>query len=298
MPGTDQLTALPGPLRSLMQAPGVNEVMIMGSGSVWVEGERGLRHAGSIPPDQVALAIEQITRFSGRRVDMTSPIVDACLPDGSRACVVLPPVAVDGPTICIRRFAGSVFPLSAFTDPATSRGLRSLVSSRRNIVVSGATSSGKTSLLASLAAHVPARERLVVIEDTTELRIDHPHVVRLQTRPGTTEGIGRVTAQDLVRASMRLRPDRLVVGEVRGGEVVDMLLALTSGHEGCMSTVHARSAQDALERLAMLAMRDNPQFDPSTLRGLVAQAIDAVVHVERDPNGLRRVADVLQVRNG
>lgn len=298
MPVGDRLTTLPGDLLGLMRAPGISEVMVTGDGSVWSEGPHGLRRSGSMAPDQVALAIEQITRFSGRRVDLTSPIVDASLPDGSRACVVLPPVAVDGPTICIRRFAPSVLPLSAFADPATVRTLRSLVAERRNIVVSGATSSGKTTLLASLAAHVPVRERVVVIEDTTELRLDLPHVVRLQTRPGTAEGIGRVTAQDLVRASMRLRPDRLLVGEVRGGEVVDMLLALTSGHDGCMSTVHARSADHALERLAVLAMRDNPQFDRPAVRDLVAQAVDAVVHVERGTSGARMVAGVVQVARG
>lgn len=298
MPVGDRLTTLPGDLLGLMRAPGISEVMVTGDGSVWSEGPHGLRRSGSMAPDQVALAIEQITRFSGRRVDLTSPIVDASLPDGSRACVVLPPVAVDGPTICIRRFAPSVLPLSAFADPATVRTLRSLVAERRNIVVSGATSSGKTTLLASLAAHVPVRERVVVIEDTTELRLDLPHVVRLQTRPGTAEGIGRVTAQDLVRASMRLRPDRLLVGEVRGGEVVDMLLALTSGHDGCMSTVHARSADHAFERLAVLAMRDNPQFDRPAVRDLVAQAVDAVVHVERGTSGARMVAGVVQVARG
>ena len=281
-----------------MEMPDVNEVMVMGNGEVWVEGPRGLRPGGSIGSGDVALAIEQITRFSGRRVDMTSPIVDARLPDGSRACVVLPPVAVDGPTICIRRFASTVLPLSAFAEPIIVRTLRSLVAQRRNIVVSGATSSGKTTLVSSLAAHVPGRERFVVIEDTTELRIDHPHVVRLQTRPGTAEGIGRVTAQDLVRASMRLRPDRLIVGEVRGGEVVDMLLALTSGHDGCLSTVHARSPGDALDRLAVLAMRDNPQFDRRSMNELVRQAIDVVVHVERTASGERAVTAVEEMHRG
>ena len=291
----DHLSTLPVALRDLMRAPDVSEVMVMGDGSLWVEGPRGLRRTGAIDTEDVALAIEQITRFSGRRVDLTSPIVDAHLPDGSRACVVLSPVAVDGPTICIRRFAPAVVPLSAFTDPDTARRLRALVAARRNIVVSGATSSGKTTLLSSLVAGIPTRERLVVIEDTTELRLDHPHVVRLQTRPGTTEGIGVVTARELVRTSMRLRPDRLVIGEVRGGEGIDMLLALTSGHEGCMTTVHARSADDALERLAVLAMRDNPQFGHAVLRRLVARAIDAVVHVERGPSGARRVSEVRTV---
>ena len=289
---------LPGQLQSLMDTPGVREIMVGGDGAVWIEGEHGLRRAGSIAPEHVSLAIEQSTRFSGRRVDMTSPIVDARLPDGSRACVVLPPVAVDGPTVCIRRFGGSVLPLAAFTDDVTARALRALVSARRNIIVSGATSSGKTTLLGSLVAGVSTRERLVVVEDTAELRLDHPHVVRLQTRPGTADGVGMVTARDLVRASMRLRPDRIIVGEVRGGEAVDMLLALTSGHEGCMATVHARSPQDALDRLVMLALRDNPQFGARTLRSLVDRAVDAVVHVERDARGSRRIVAVTGADSG
>lgn len=291
------MNRLPGPIQGLMQRPDVSEVIVSGDGQVWAEDARGLRAAGNIGADQVAHFIEQITRFSGRRVDMTSPIVDAHLPDGSRACIVLAPVAVDGPTVCIRRFASELLPLRAFADDHTARRLRGLVAKRRNILVSGATSSGKTTLLGSLIANVPARERLVIIEDTTELRPENPHVVRLQTRPGTADGIGRVTAQDLVRTSMRLRPDRIIVGEVRGGEVVDMLLALTSGHDGCMATVHARSVDDALDRLVVLAQRDNPQFSETALRALVDRAIDAVIHVERRPNGARAVVEA-RVRHG
>ena len=162
-------------------------------------------------------------------------------------------------------------------------------------MVSGATSSGKTSLLNSLARCVPVRERIVLIEDTTELRLEHPHVVRLQTRPPGAEGTGEITAQHLVRASMRLRPDRLVVGEVRGGEVVDMLLALTSGHDGCLTTIHARSAADALDRMTTLALRDHAQFAASTVDALVRSAIDAVVHVRRGADGSRRVTEILGV---
>jgi len=165
-------------------------------------------------------------------------------------------------------------------------------------VVSGATSSGKTSLLNSLAKCVPVRERIVLIEDTTELRLEHPHVVRLQTRPPGAEGTGEVTAQHLVRASMRLRPDRLVVGEVRGGEVVDMLLALTSGHDGCLTTVHARSASDALDRMVTLAVRDHPQFAAPTVGTLVRGAIDAVVHVRRGSDGSRYVTEIMEVDGG
>ena len=292
------MTVMLGPLQRYMEEPGITEVMVTSDGTIWTEGPRGVRSCGSIGAENVAHAIEYITRFSGRRVDLTSPIVDAHLPDGSRACVVLSPVAVDGPTICIRRFSRHVPPLTDFTDHATARDLRAHVTGRHNIVVTGATSSGKTTLLASLAQSVSVRERLVVIEDTTELSIDHPHVVRLQTRPRTAEGIGAVTAQDLVRASMRLRPDRLIVGEVRGGEVVDMLLALTSGHDGCMTTVHARSARGALDRMVMLALRDNPQFPENALRDMVNRAIDIVVHVERDAHGARRIVDVLQVADG
>ena len=273
----------------------VQEVMVTGDGTVWTEENGTIRRAGSLTPLQVSQSIERVTRFSGRRVDFSSPVVDLQLPDGSRACIVLPPVAVDGPTLCIRRFARGVLPLGAFAGLEDVRRLRSLVTGRANIVVSGATSSGKTSLLNSLARCVPVRERIVLIEDTTELRLEHPHVVRLQTRPPGAEGTGEITAQHLVRASMRLRPDRLAVGEVRGGEVVDMLLALTSGHDGCLTTVHARSAADALDRMVTLAMRDHPQFAASTVGALVRGAIDAVVHVRRGTDGSRRVTEILEV---
>ncbi|MFM8553796.1 MAG: CpaF family protein [Acidimicrobiales bacterium] len=281
-----------GPLQTHMESPEVKEIMVTSGRRVWVEGRGGIRAAGELTAEQVHTVIERITRFSGRRVDLTSPLVDVRLDDGSRACVVLPPVAVDGAVICIRRFTRSVLPLAAFTDDAGVHELRRLVTSRANVVVSGATSTGKTSLLASLMAVVPQRERIVVVEDTTELDPPNPHLVRLQTRPATADGVGAVSARDLVRASMRLRPDRLVVGEVRGGEVVDMLVALTSGHDGCLSTVHARSAADARERLVTLALRDNPQFDRAALAALVHQAVDAVVHLERLPDGSRRVARI------
>lgn len=273
----------------------ISEVMITGDGSVWVEGPGGISRTGKVSADETMLAVERLTRYSGRRVDLSSPVVDISLPDGSRACVVLPPVAVDGPTVCIRRFAAAAWPLTSFARPDQVRELRHLVTGRANIVVSGATTSGKTSLLNSLVRLVSPRERIVVVEDTTELRLGHPHVVRLQTRPAGTEGSGEVTAQGLLRTSLRLRPDRLVVGEVRGGEVLDMLLALTSGHDGCMTTVHARSARDALDRLALLAMRDHSQFARDALDDLVRTAVDAVVHLERDPSGARRVAEIIGV---
>lgn len=282
-----------GPLQQHLQTDGVSEIMVTADGTVWVETPHGIRQSGRVDTGEMSLMIERITRASGRRVDLSSPVVDAVLPGGARACVVLPPVSVGGPTLSVRRFAPGVHPLSAFADEPTVRVLRGLVSTRQNIVVSGATSSGKTSLLGSLCRVVPARERLVVIEDTAELTVDNPHVVRLQTRTASAEGTGSITAQDLVRTSMRLRPDRLIVGEVRGGEVIDMLLALTTGHEGSMTTVHARSAGHALERLVTLALRDNPQFGADGLARLVRGAVDVVVHVERGPHGSRRVAGVL-----
>ena len=285
-----------GALQQHLHTEGATEIMVTADGTVWVETAPGIRQCGRITPQEMSLVIERITRASGRRVDMTSPVVDAVLPDGSRACVVLPPVAVGGPVLAVRRFPPVVHALSAFADDPTVRALRGLVSSRRNIVVSGATSSGKTSLLASLCRHVPARERIVVIEDTAELALENPHVVRLQTRYATADGVGAVSAQDLVRTAMRLRPDRIVMGEVRGGEVVDMLMALTSGHEGSLTTVHARSARHALDRLVTLALRDNPQFTAGELHTLVGGAIDAVVHVDRGPLGSRRVVEVLHTR--
>jgi pilus assembly protein CpaF len=226
---------------------------------------------------------------------LLSPILDARLADGSRACVVIPPVAVSGAVISIRKFPRRILPLASFGPAACTEIVRDLVSAGTNVVVSGATSSGKTSLISSVSQTFAATERIVCVEDTAELRFAHSHVVRLQTRPPNSEGAGEVSLQSLVRASLRLRPDRLVVGEVRGAEVVDMLLALSSGHRGCWSTVHATSASDTLERIAAMVLRDSPQWTHEQAMRTIHGAIGAVVHLQRTAIRRREIVDIVRI---
>ena len=286
-----------GPLQVHLDDPEVREIMVVSGRDVWVESHQGLRRAGHVTAEQLALCVERIARMAGRRIDLASPVMDARLTDGSRACVVLSPVSVGGTTVNIRKFSRRVLPLAAFGTGAVVDRVRALVDSRANVVVSGATSSGKTSLVSTVSALFDPLDRVVVAEDTHELRIHGDNVVHLQTRAATVDGIGAVTLQDLVRTSLRLRPDRLVVGEVRGNEAIDMLLALGTGHRGCWSTVHSLSAGDTVERLVAMVMRDAPQWSAGHVRGLVLSAVDAVVHVERGPDGRRGIAQVQELRS-
>lgn len=281
------------PLRSHLEDPDVSEIMVLHDGSVWTETHDGIERAGGLADHEVTLCLELLARRAGRRLDLLSPILDCVLEDGSRVCAAIPPIAHGGPVITVRRFRRSILPLAAFGDPRRVSVVESLVRARRNVVVSGSTSAGKTSLLSAVSRHFAPDERVVCAEDTAELRFVHPHVVRLQCRAAGIDGRGEVTLQHLVRASMRMRPDRLVVGEVRGAEVVDMLLALGSGHRGCWTTIHAGSATDSIDRIAALVLRDSPQWTESTISTLVRSAVDAVVHVERDGSGRRRISEVI-----
>jgi pilus assembly protein CpaF len=240
------------------------------------------------------ISIERIARASGRRLDLLSPILDARLPDGSRACVVILPIAVDGPTLSIRKFSRRILPLASFGPTTCTDIIRDLVQRNINVVVSGATSSGKTSLISAVSQSFGQNERIVCVEDTAELRFAHPHVVQLQTRPANSEGQGEVSLQSLVRASLRLRPDRLVVGEVRGSEVVDMLLALSSGHRGCWSTVHANSATETVDRLAAMVLRDSPQWSHEQAVSTIHSAVGAIVFVQRVSARRRSIVEILQ----
>lgn len=284
-----------GALQEHLDNPDVNEIMVVEGGHVWLEDAQGLHRAGQLSSDQISHCIENICRASGRRVDLLSPTLDARLHDGSRACVVLPPISLGGSTINIRKFSRRILPLAAFGPNACIDILKHLIDQRMNVVVSGATSSGKTSLLSAAASHFCPTQRLVVVEDTAELRFNNSHVVRLQTRPANSENLGEVTMQQLVRTSLRLRPDRLIVGEVRGAEAVDMLMALTTGHRGSWATVHAISAHDTLARLATMITRDSPQWSHQQALDLASDALDAVVYIERLPSGRRHIAEILQV---
>jgi len=284
-----------GPLQPHLDNPRVKEVMVVRGTDVFIEDHRGIHRVGSIARDEVSLIIERILRRTSRRIDALSPIVDVRLVDGSRVCVVIPPVAVDGPTLSIRKFSKNILDFTQFGDEHLVATMNALVRERSNVVVAGATSSGKTSLLAAVLSHCDPRERIVLIEDTAELPTHHPHVVRLESRPANVEGVGEITLQQLVRTSLRLRPDRLVVGEVRGSEALDMLMALTSGHRGCWSTCHAQSPLDALHRLSALVMRGSPQWTDPVVHRAIASAIDYVVFVERSHDGRRGVSFVGRV---
>jgi pilus assembly protein CpaF len=291
-----------GPLEPLLADPAVDEVMVNGGGGVYVE------RAGRIEPAEVGFsdepelmhAIERILAPLGRRVDEASPLCDARLPDGSRVNVVIPPLAVDGPCLTIRRFRRGGFSLDDLVENGTlpaplAAHLAGAVEARATILVSGGTGSGKTTTLNALSGAIPAGERIVTIEDAAELRLRQPHVVRLEARPPSLAGGGEVTIRGLVRNALRMRPDRIVVGEVRGAEALDMLMALNTGHEGSLTTVHANSPEEALRRIETLALMAGVGLPHAAVREQVADAFDLVVHQARRAGGERRVTSVAQV---
>ena len=291
-----------GPLEPLLGDPTVDEVMVNGAEQVWVErdgrieatsarfdGESDLRHA-----------IERILAPLGRRVDEAEPLCDARLPDGSRVNVVVPPLALDGSVLTIRRFRPRGFgPDDLVANGTWALPLRELleraVRARCNLLISGGTGSGKTTTLNALTEFIDASERIVTVEDAAELRLRHPHVVRLEARPASLEGRGEVTVRRLVRNALRMRPDRIVVGEVRGAEALDMLSAMSSGHDGSLSTVHAGSPEEALRRVETLALMAGLGLPHEAVRDQVAGALDLVVHQARRADGSRRVVAVSEV---
>jgi pilus assembly protein CpaF len=291
-----------GPLEPLLSDPAVDEVMVNGPGEVYVE--RG----GRIEPGGVTFggeaelmhAIERILAPLGRRVDESSPLCDARLPDGSRVNVVIPPLSLSGPCLTIRRFRRQGFSLRELVGNETlareAADLLALcVAARASLLVSGGTGSGKTTTLNALSGAIPGEERIVTIEDAAELRLRQRHVVRLEARPANLEGRGEVTIRQLVRNALRMRPDRIVVGEVRGAEALDMLQALNTGHEGSLTTVHANSPADALRRVETLALMAGVGLPHTAVREQTASALDLVVHQARLPDGSRRVDSICEV---
>jgi pilus assembly protein CpaF len=285
-----------GTLDALLADPSVDEVLVNAGGEVWTERRGTLGRAGSIGATELAVVVERILAPLGRRLDRTSPIVDARLADGTRVCAVVPPVALGGICLSLRRFRATPLPLESFVSAAGARVLAELVERRCNLVISGATSSGKTSLLSSLLGLVAPGERIVTLEDTAELAPVADHVVSLEARPATSDGVRAITLEDLLRTALRLRPDRLVVGEVRGNEVLGLVQALNTGHDGSLSTVHANSALDALHRLETLVVQAAPSWPLAAIRDHLARCVDVVVHVERVAGGGRRVAEIAEVR--
>ena len=293
---TDEVSGL-GPLEPLLADPEVTEVMVNGPGHAFVE-RRGRLEPVDLALDANAIVrvVERVVAPLGLRLDRSSPMVDARLADGSRVHAVLPPLAIDGPCVTIRRFGARGVPLEAFElEPKSSAFLQWCVTSGWNLVVAGGTSAGKTTLLNALSAAIPADERVVTIEETAELRLVQPHVVRLEARPPNAEGAGAVSVRELVRAALRMRPDRLVVGEVRGGEAFDMLQALNTGHDGSLSTVHANGALEALARLETLVLLAGVGLPLAAVRAQVAAALDAIVFVARRPGGARRVEQIAEL---
>jgi pilus assembly protein CpaF len=283
-----------GPLQTYIDDPDVSEVMVVGGKHIWVEDADGMRHVGALTDNELAISVERIARACGRRLDLLSPILDARLSDGSRACVIISPVAIGGAAITIRKFTRRILPLASFGPATCTDIVRDLVQQKVNVVVAGATSSGKTSLISSVSQSFAPTERIVCVEDTAELRVAHPHFVQLQTRPANSEGVGEISLQSLVRASLRLRPDRLIVGEVRGSEVVDMLLALSSGHRGCWSTVHATSATETIDRLASMVLRDSPQWSHSQAVATIRSAVGAIIFVQRTSARRRSITEIVR----
>ncbi len=285
-----------GALDPLVADGAVSEVMVNGHGDVWIERD-GLLAATPIVlrPEEVHALIERIVGPLGLQVDRSRPMVDARLPDGSRVNAVVPPLAVDGPCLTIRRFGARRIRLEDVAPPGVTDLLRWAVAARANVVVCGGAGAGKTTLLNALAAEVPPGERVVTIEDTAELRLEHPHVVRLEARPANAEGVGEVRIRDLVRNALRMRPDRIVVGETRGGEAVDMVQAMLTGHEGSLSTCHANSAGGALRRLETLVLTGDVDLPLGAVREQLAAAVDLVVHVSRSSGGGRRVVGLAEV---
>jgi pilus assembly protein CpaF len=285
-----------GPLEPILADPEVTEVMVNGPGRVWVERAGRLERVPvSLDTAAIEHLIEKVVAPLGLRIDRSSPLVDARLADGSRVNAVVPPLAVDGPCLTVRRFGARAVPLAAFAPPSVVALLEWAVAARLNVLVSGGTGAGKTTLLNALAGSIPDGERVVTVEDAAELRLPGEHVVRLEARPANAEGAGEVRIRELVRNALRMRPDRIVVGEVRGPEALDMLQAMNSGHEGSLSTCHANSPDDALRRLETMVLMGDVDLPLAAVRAQLDAALDLVVQVARRPDGSRRVVAVAEV---
>jgi pilus assembly protein CpaF len=291
-----------GPLETLMKDPEVSDILVNSANSVYVERYGKLEKTDVRFRDDAHLMqiIERIVTRVGRRVDESSPMVDARLADGSRVNAIIPPLALDGPVLSIRRFGAerlTVNDLIQFNSipPQMAEVAAACVKSRLNMIVSGGTGAGKTTLLNCLSNYIPDNERIVTIEDSAELKLQQEHVVRLETRPPNIEGQGSVTARDLVRNALRMRPDRIVVGEVRGGEALDMMQAMNTGHDGSISTVHANTGRDAISRLETMMLMAGINLPERALREQIASAVDIIVQLTRLSDGSRKVVEFSEI---
>lgn len=291
-----------GPIQALLDDQTISEVMVNGAKQVYIERDGKLIKTSVVFDDdsQVMHLIDRIILPLGRRVDVDSPTVDARLPDGSRVNAVVPPVAIDGPSITIRKFRKGKLSMDQLINIGSINQnvvtfLRACVISRFNIIVSGGTGSGKTTFLNVLSGYIPETERIVTIEDAAELQLQQDHVVRLETRPPNLDRTGEVIVRDLVRNALRMRPDRIIVGEVRGGETLDMLQAMNTGHDGSLTTLHANSPRDALSRLETMCLMAGVDMPIKVIREQAASAVDLIIQLSRMRDGTRKVTQVTEV---
>jgi pilus assembly protein CpaF len=297
----DEVTGL-GPLEPLLADGTISDILVNGHDMVFIERAGKLSEVPVRFRDDEHLLqiIQRIVNRVGRRIDETSPMVDARLPDGSRVNAIIPPLALDGPSLSIRRFgtnpltSADLLKIETLTKPMLDF-LAAAIRAKLNILISGGTGTGKTTLLNAISKYIPSDERIVTIEDAAELQLQQRHVVRLETRPPNVEGKGAIIQRDLVRNSLRMRPDRIVVGEVRGAEVLDMLQAMNTGHEGSMTTVHANSPRDALTRLMSMVGMAGINFSENVITQTLARALDLLIHLNRGPDGKRRLVSVSEI---
>jgi pilus assembly protein CpaF len=293
-----------GPLEMLLKDPTISDILVNGPHKVYVE-RRGKLEKTDVKfrdSDHLLQIIDRIVSKVGRRVDETSPMVDARLPDGSRVNAIIPPLALDGPTLSIRRFGTNPLKLEdllnykAFT-PEMAMLMEAAIKARLNIIISGGTGCGKTTLLNTLSSFIPPDERIVTIEDAAELQLQQDHIVRLETRPSNIEGKGEVTTRDLVRNALRMRPDRIIIGECRGAEALDMLQAMNTGHEGSLTTLHANAPRDAQARLETMIMMAGFELPIKAMRQQISSAVDLIIQANRLTGGPRKVTSITEVMN-
>jgi pilus assembly protein CpaF len=291
-----------GPIEPLLAAPDISDILVNNYANTYIERDGKLERTDVVFRDNMHLMqiIERIVSQVGRRIDESVPYVDARLPDGSRVNAIIPPLAIDGPALSIRRFSKDPLRLHNLitlgtVDEKIGRIMQAAVRARLNILVCGGTGTGKTTLLNVLSEFIPADERILTIEDSAELQLKQDHVVRLETRPANIEGKGEVNQRDLVRNALRMRPNRIILGEVRGGEALDMLQAMNTGHDGSISTIHANSVRDAMARLATMVMMAGMELPDKAIREQIASAINVIFHLVRFPDGTRKVVKVSEI---
>lgn len=291
-----------GPLQSLLDNPDISEIMVNGKDNIFVE-QSGMLTKSDVKFDsdeQILRVIDRIILPLGRRIDPDSPTVDARLPDGSRLNAVIPPVAIDGPSITIRKFGKNRLEMPQLIEKGSltqnmATFIEACVVSKLNVIVSGGTGSGKTTLLNAISKYIPAGNRIVTIEDSAELRLQQPHVVRMESKPPNVEGKHGVTIRDLVRNALRMRPDRIVIGEVRGGECLDMLQAMNTGHDGSLTTLHANTPRDALSRMETMTLMAGMDLPLKVVREQIASAVDLIIQLSRLKDGSRRITHITEV---